>query len=306
MACKHGAKYFPVLKTLALPKDSYAGKVCLVTGGGTGIGKAIARTYSMLGGDVVIAARRLDVLKATSEEIEKESGRKVLPIQMDVRDQESIESCIDKIQERFGKIPNVCLNNAAGNFISPTERLSQNAFKTVVEIVLLGSANVTTAIGKRVIADGNIGCSFLYISTPYCRNSAEFVVPSGAAKNGVESLARSLATEWAKHHMRFNVIAPGPIPTKGAFGNLSNMTMEETIKLVSKHIPVGRVGDLQEVANLASYVTSDYASWMNGSVIDFDGGQQYFNHPSAFGAVCHKIPNEQWDAVRTKIDKNKK
>uniref|UniRef100_A0A0N5A5F3 2,4-dienoyl-CoA reductase, mitochondrial n=1 Tax=Parastrongyloides trichosuri TaxID=131310 RepID=A0A0N5A5F3_PARTI len=305
MSCKQASKYFPILKNIALSSSSYNGKIVLVTGGGTGMGKAMAKTYSALGGDVVIAARRLDVLEKTADEISNETGRKVLPLKMDVRNVSEIKETINKIEETFGNTPNVVVNNAAGNFISPTERLSENAFRTVMEIVLQGSFNVTSEIGKRIIKKDDRSCSFLFISTPYCRNTAEFVVPSGCAKNGVESLARSLSSEWAKYGMRFNVIAAGPVPTKGAFGNLSNRSMEETIEMISKTVPVGRCGDVQEIANLASFITSDFASWLNGAIIDFDGGQRFFNHPSAFGKELHKIPDNQWDGITEKIKKNK-
>uniref|UniRef100_A0A0N5BVM6 2,4-dienoyl-CoA reductase, mitochondrial n=1 Tax=Strongyloides papillosus TaxID=174720 RepID=A0A0N5BVM6_STREA len=305
MSCKQATKYFPIIKNIALQPSSYDGKIVLVTGGGTGLGKTLAKTYSLLGAEVAIASRRLNVLEATAEEIKNETGKKVLPVKMDVRNVQEIKSAIDNIENCFGNIPNVVVNNAAGNFISPTERLSDNAFRTVVEIVLQGSFNVSNEVGRRVINKEDRTCSFLYISTPYCRNSAEFVVPSGCSKSGVETLARSLSSEWAKYGMRFNVIAPGPIPTKGAFGNLSNLSMEETIELISKGVPVGRCGDPQELANLATFVTSDFASWLNGAIIDFDGGQRFFHHPSSFGRQLHKIPKEQWDAITENIKKNK-
>ncbi|CEF67955.1 2,4-dienoyl-CoA reductase, mitochondrial [Strongyloides ratti] len=305
MSCKQAAKYFPIIKNIALQPSSYNGKIVLVTGGGTGMGKAMAKTYSYLGGDVAIASRKLDVLEDVAKEIENETGKKVLPIKMDVRNSKEIKNAIDEIESNFGNTPNVVVNNAAGNFISPTERLSENAFKTVMEIVLQGSFNVTNEVGKRIIKKEDRTCSFLYISTPYCRNSAEFVVPSGCSKSGVETLARSLSSEWAKYGMRFNVIAPGPIPTKGAFGNLSNLSMEETIELLSKAIPVGRCGDVQEIANLASFITSDFASWLNGAIIDFDGGQRFFHHPSALGKQLHKISDNEWDKITEAIKKRK-
>lgn len=134
---------------------------------------------------------------------------------MDVRKPEMVAKSIDLIESKFGQLPNIVVNNAAGNFIMATERLSPNAIRTVVDIVLLGTVNVTTEIGRRLIrSKGNTGCAFLSISTPYARNGAPFVMPSAISKAGVENLTRTLASEWAKYGMRFNVIAPGPIPTE--------------------------------------------------------------------------------------------
>ncbi|KAH7671621.1 Protein DECR-1.2, partial [Aphelenchoides avenae] len=151
MACKTPERFFPVVKTPALPKGSFNGKLALVTGGGTGLGKAMATTLAALGAQVVIAARRLDVLKATANEITSLTKAEVLPVQLDVRNAENVAQAVDQIEQRFGRLPNVVVNNAAGNFIMATERLSPNAIRTVVEIVLLGTVNITTEIGRRLV-----------------------------------------------------------------------------------------------------------------------------------------------------------
>ncbi|KAK0406500.1 hypothetical protein QR680_018610 [Steinernema hermaphroditum] len=159
---------------------------------------------------------------------------------MDVRHPEIVEKSVDAIESEFGRLPNVVINNAAGNFIMALERLSPNAVRTVVDIVLLGAVNVTTEIGRCVINQKKDGCSFFSISTPYARSGGPFLLPSAMSKAGVENMTKSLSAEWAKHGMRFNVIAPGPIPTKDAFGRLSNRTMHETAHMLSKTVFVGR------------------------------------------------------------------
>ncbi|CEF62231.1 2,4-dienoyl-CoA reductase, mitochondrial [Strongyloides ratti] len=306
MACTNPTKFFPIFKGLALTENAFKGKVALVTGGGTGMGKAIAKTISMLGGDVAIASRKINVLQEAAKEIEKESGRFVLPIETDVRDNEKVKNCIDMIENKFGKTPNVVINNAAGNFVSPFERMSENAFKTVIDIVLIGSVNVTREVGKRVIKNQNDGCSFLYLSANYARNSAEFLAHSGAAKAGVESIARTLTGEWGKYGMRFNIICPGPIPTQGAFGNLSPKQIEDSINLVSQSVPAGRCGDVQEIANLAAFITSDYGTYISGANIEIDGGRQYLNSSGGVGPYYHQYTDEMWDNAVKVIKKRNK
>ncbi|PIO72478.1 hypothetical protein TELCIR_05588 [Teladorsagia circumcincta] len=181
-----------------------------------------------------------------------------------------------------------------------TERLSPNAIKAVVDIVLLGTMNVTTEVCRRAIK-ANQGCAVLSITTPYARHGGAFVVPSAISKAGVENMTRSLASEWAKYGMRFNVIAPGPIPTEGAFSRLASGPMEDMEKVAASHIPVGRLGQPEELANLAAYVCSDYASWMNGAIIDFDGGQQFLNHNSSFGSHLHEMSTDDWEQIENTI-----
>lgn len=196
-----------------LPNGSFDGKIAIVTGGGTGLGKSMATVLSALGAQVVITSRKLDVLQNTAEEISSKTKKEVLPIDADVRDPLSVRDAIDQCIDTFG-LPNIIINNAAGNFIAPTERLSPNAFHNVINIVLMGTANVTLEVGKRLIA-AKQGANFLAISTPYAQEGSGFVVPSACAKAGVEVLSKSLASEWSRYGMRFNVIQPGPIYTKG-------------------------------------------------------------------------------------------
>uniref|UniRef100_A0AC34GVQ4 2,4-dienoyl-CoA reductase n=1 Tax=Panagrolaimus sp. ES5 TaxID=591445 RepID=A0AC34GVQ4_9BILA len=310
--CKKPEKYFPIKKSPALVAGALNGKLALITGGGTGLGKAMALTMSCLGADVVIAARRLDVLEATAKEIQTKSGKEVFPIQLDIKKPELIAATYDQIEKKYGRLPNICVNNAAGNFIMATERLSPNAIKAVLDIVLLGTINMTVELGKRLIKnlDNHDGCAFLNITTPYARHGSSFVVPSATAKAGVENLVRSLAAEWGRYGMRFNVIAPGPIPTEGAWGRLSAVPIEESAAIAGQQVPLGRCGHAEELANLAAFVCSDYGSWINGSIIDFDGGQQFCGQGSAIGGTAyHEITSEGWeeieDLIRGRTGKNK-
>ncbi|KHN82481.1 putative oxidoreductase T05C12.3 [Toxocara canis] len=294
MACKTPFKFFPPCKTPALVAKSMSGKVALVTGGGTGIGRAIATTFASLGATVAIAARRFDVLEKTATEIRERTGAEVFALQMDVRKTESVRKTIDDIESKSGGPPTVVVNGAAGNFIMATERLSANAIRAVIDIVLMGTINVTVEVASR-------GCAFLVISTPYARNGAPFVVPSAVSKAGIENLTRSLATEWAKYGMRFNAIAPGPVPTEGAMGRLSTMSLEEAAQSAARTVPLGRCGEPEELANMAAFICSDYGSWLNGAIVDMDGGQQYMNHGSSFGPQLHDMTDGDWAAIETLI-----
>jgi len=201
-----------------LPPETYKDKVVLVTGGGTGLGKGMSLKFSHLGAKVAIASRRMNVLEDAAKEITAATGNTVLPVQLDVRDPAAVAKAIDQIEAELG-LPNVVINNAAGNFISPTERLSANAFQTIIDIVLKGSAFLTLDVGKRMIKQKKGGV-FLAITTHYTNEGSGFVVPSACAKSGVETMCKSLGVEWGRYGIRFNCIAPGPIETEGAFGNL--------------------------------------------------------------------------------------
>lgn len=293
-------KHFPPQMETMLPEGSFNGKVAFVTGGGTGLGKGMTKKFVDLGATVVISSRKQNVLEATADEIMSTNpAGKVVPIACDVRDPTSVSEAINRLQDLTGKLPSICINNAAGNFISPTERLSPNAFKTIVEIVLLGSANVTLEVGKRLI-EADQGCAFLGITTPYARTGSGYVTPSACSKAGVEALYKSLAAEWGKYGMRFNIIAPGPIYTEGAFSRLlvnpkSNAYEEEGWKM----IPIGRMGEIEEIANLATFVSSDYASWLTGAILDFDGGKNV-----ATSGEFNKLDmysKEDWDQIANLI-----
>ncbi|XP_077023282.1 2,4-dienoyl-CoA reductase [(3E)-enoyl-CoA-producing], mitochondrial [Tamandua tetradactyla] len=293
------SKFFPPIQKVMLPPNSFQGKVAFITGGGTGLGKGMTTVLSSLGAQCVIASRKIDVLKATAEEISSQTGNKVHSIQCDVRDPAMIRDTVSELIKVAG-LPDIVINNAAGNFISPTERLSPNAWKTIIDIVLNGTAFVTLEIGKQLIK-AQKGAAFLAITTIYAETGSGFVVPSASAKAGVEAMNKSLAAEWAKYGMRFNVIQPGPIKTKGAFSRLDPTGAYQ--KEMIERIPCGRLGTVEELANLAVFLCSDYASWINGAVIEFDGGEKS-SLSGEFNSL-KKVTKEQWDTIEGLIRKTK-
>lgn len=273
-----------------LREDSLQDKVILVTGGGTGLGRSMSKYFLELGAKVIITSRKLPVLEKAAEELSKETGGKVLPLACDVRENDQIEQMLDAAIEHYGRIDAV-LNNAAGNFISPTERLSHRAFGTVIDIVLKGTAQVTLAMGKRWIEAKQPG-TFLNIVTTYAWTGSGYVVPSACAKAGVLAMTRSLAVEWAKYGIRNNAIAPGPFPTEGAWSRLLPGDLAEKFAPENK-IPVGRYGEHQELANLAAYMMSDFSSFMNGEVVTIDGGE-WLKGAGEFNLMDMVTP-EMWD-----------
>ncbi|XP_030638219.1 2,4-dienoyl-CoA reductase [(3E)-enoyl-CoA-producing], mitochondrial [Chanos chanos] len=293
------AKFFPASEGAMLLPGTFKNKVAFITGGGTGLGKGMTTTLSTLGAECVIASRKLDVLKQTAEEISQKTGNKVHAIQCDVRDPASVEAAVSQLINDIG-LPDVVINNAAGNFISPSEKLSANAWRTITDIVLNGTAYVTLEIGKRLIK-AEKGAAFLAITTIYAESGSGFVVPSASAKAGVEALCKSLAAEWGRYGMRFNIIQPGPIRTKGAFSRLDPTGMFE--KSMIGRIPTGRLGTPEEIANLAAYLCSDYASWVSGAVIRMDGGE-YVSMAGEFNEL-KRVTKEQWAMLEAMIRSTK-
>ena len=277
--------------------DELKEKVIVVTGGGSGLGKSMTRYFLKLGAKVVISSRNIDKLKATASELEKETGGKVLPVQCDVRDYEQVEKMVANTIAAFGKVDGL-VNNAAGNFISPTERLSAHAFDTIIDIVLKGSKNCTLALGKHWIDIKQKSATVLNIVTTYAFTGSAYVVPSATAKAGVLAMTRSLAVEWAKYGIRMNAVAPGPFPTKGAWDRLLPGDLKEKFD-VTKKVPLRRVGDHQELANLAAYLMSDFSAYINGEVITIDGGE-WLQGAGEFN-MLEKIPTELWDMLEAMI-----
>jgi NAD(P)-dependent dehydrogenase (short-subunit alcohol dehydrogenase family) len=275
-----------------LKPGSLKDKTIIVTGGGTGLGKSMGKYFLELGANLVITSRKMDVLSETAKALSSETGGKVLPVSCDVRKYEEIENVIRSAEAEFGQIHAV-LNNAAGNFISPTERLSHRAFDIVVDIVLKGSYYTTLAAGKNWIAKKQPGV-FLNIVTTYAWTGSGYVVPSACGKAGVLALTRSLAVEWAKYKIRSNAIAPGPFPTEGAWSRLLPGDLAKKFD-PAERIPLKRVGEHQELANLAAYLLSDYSAYVNGEVITIDGGEWLRNG----GEFSHleMIPGEMWDML---------
>lgn len=275
-----------------LKDGALKGKNILITGGGTGLGRSMGEYFLALGANLVITSRKLDVLELTAKEMMSAKGGKVLPLACDVRDIDQVEGMWKAANEEFGNI-DVVLNNAAGNFISPTERLSTNAFNTVLDIVLKGTSQVTLTAGKDWIKKKQKG-TFLNIVTTYAWTGSGYVVPSAAAKAGVLAMTRSLAVEWAKYGIRSNAIAPGPFPTEGAWSRLLPGDLVKKFD-PAKKVPVGRVGEHQELANLAAYLVSDFSAYVNGEVMTIDGGE-WLQGAGEFNNL-DKIPQEMWDML---------
>ena len=276
-----------------LKEDALQGKVIAITGGGTGLGKAMGEYFLTLGARLAIAGRREEVLKKASTEMQENYGGEVIYSVCDVRNYEQVEAFRDKAIEHYGQV-DVLLNNAAGNFISPTERLSPGAFDAVIDIVLKGSKNCTLAFGKHWIANEELDKVVLSIVTTYAHTGSAFVVPSAMAKAGVSAMTRSLAVEWAKYGIRFNAIAPGPFPPKGAWSRILPGDIPEKLKL-EKQIPIERSGELQELANLAGYLVSDFAAYMNGEIVTIDAGEWLLGAGQM--NFLNELTPEMWDWV---------
>ena len=284
-----------------LRDDALKGKTIVVTGGGSGLGKAMTKYFLELGANVAISSRDLDKLKTTAAELESQTGGKCLPVQCDVRNYDEVENMLAEVLKAFGKV-DVLLNNAAGNFISPTERLSANAFDTIIDIVLKGSKNCTLAFGKHWIDTKQESSTILNIVTTYAWTGSAYVVPSATAKAGVLAMTRSLAVEWAKYGIRSNAIAPGPFPTKGVWDRLLPGDLAEKFDMAKK-VPLKRVGDHQELANLAAYLVSDFSAYVNGEVITIDGGE-WLKGAGQFN-LLEEIPEEMWDMLEMMIKAKK-
>jgi NAD(P)-dependent dehydrogenase (short-subunit alcohol dehydrogenase family) len=274
-----------------LRDDALKGKTIVITGGGTGLGKAMGTYFLKLGANLVITSRKAEVLRKTAGEMEKETGGKVLALSCDVRDYEQVEGVLAETLKIFGSADSL-INNAAGNFISPTERLSANAFSTIIDIVLKGSVNCTLAFGKHWIKQKQ-AANILNIVTTYAFTGSAYVVPSACAKGGVLAMTRSLAVEWGKFGIRSNAIAPGPFPTKGAWDRLLPGDLAEKFDFKNR-VPLKRVGDHQELANLAAFLVSDFSSYINGEVITIDGGE-WLQGAGQFNGL-EAIPDDLWES----------
>lgn len=285
-----------------LRDDALKGKTIVVTGGGSGLGKSMATYFLELGANVAITSRNLEKLQNTALEMEAATGGKVLSVQCDVRNYDQVETMVKASVAAFGQV-DVLLNNAAGNFISPTERLSANAFDTVIDIVLKGSKNCTLAFGKHWIDKKETNKTVVNIVTTYAWTGSAYVVPSATAKAGVLAMTRSLAVEWAKYGIRHHAIAPGPFPTKGAWDRLLPGDLKEKFDLAKK-VPLKRVGDHQELANLAAYLVSDFAQYLNGEVITIDGGE-WLKGAGQFN-LLEMVTPEMWDMLEMMVKSNKK
>ena len=283
-----------------LKEGTLENKVILITGGGTGLGKSMGKYFMELGAHLIITSRKQDILDKTAEEFEAYSGE-IFPVSADVRDAKDVKRVIQASLEKFGKV-DVLVNNAAGNFISPTERLSTKAFDVIVDIVLKGTYNYSLLLGKHWIEKKQSGV-ILNIVTTYAWTGSAFVAPSAAAKGGVLALTRSLAAEWVKYNIRSNAIAPGPFPTKGAWDRLFPKPISKFFNF-EKTLPMKRYGNHQELANLAAYMVSDYAGYMNGEVVTLDSGE-WIKNAGQFNRL-DKIPKKAWGLIERAVRGKKK
>jgi NAD(P)-dependent dehydrogenase (short-subunit alcohol dehydrogenase family) len=275
-------------------KDLLRSKRILITGGGTGLGKATAQRFLELGAEVYICGRRHDVLLATERELHALTGGRVHSRPCDVRDAAAVDEMIDTIW-KDGPL-DVLMNNAAGNFLSRTEELSLRAFESVLGIVLMGTLHTTLACGKRWLAEQRPAV-VLNITTTYTTTGSAYVVPSAVSKAGVQTLTRSLAVEWGNRCIRMNAIAPGPIPTEGAFSRL--LPRSEFEDLAKQRIPLGRFGTMEEFANLAAFLVSDGSAYINGEVVTMDGGE-WLQGAGEFTQLGRMLKEEEWQQMKPK------
>lgn len=247
--------------------DLLRDRVALITGGGSGLGLAMARSFAALGARVALLGRNVERLEAARTQLGIDAGR-TLAVPADVRDPAAVAAAVESVERDLGAI-DVLVNNAAGNFLAASETLSPNGFDAIVRIVLHGTFHCSAEAGRRMIARGR--GSILNIVATYAWTGSAYVVPSAAAKAGVLALTRSLAVEWAAHGVRVNAIAPGPFPTEGAWSRL--MPSEQAQAAALERVPAGRFGDPEELARLAVFLVSDAAPFITGEVVTIDGGE---------------------------------
>ena len=275
-------------------KNLLAGKRILITGGATGLGKSMGRRFLELGASLHICGRREGMLGESAEELGRAAGGTIKTYPCDVRDSARVEAMIDEIW-KDGPL-DILVNNAAGNFLARTEELSLGAFQAVIGIVLMGTLHATLACGRRWIKEGHHG-NVLNITTTYAESGSAYVVPSSVAKAGVLNLTRSLAVEWGPRGIRLNAIAPGPIPTEGAFSRL--MPLKSLEDLAKKRNPLGRFGTHEELANLAVFLVSDQSGYVNGHQVVMDGGE-WLKGASEFSGLGDLLTQEQWQGMKPK------
>jgi NAD(P)-dependent dehydrogenase (short-subunit alcohol dehydrogenase family) len=272
------------------------GERILITGGGTGLGKVMAEACLMLGAEVYICGRRGGVIEAAAKDLSDAHGGKCVGIACDIRVPEAIADMIDTIWADGGALTGL-VNNAAGNFISRTEDLSARGFDAISNIVFRGSFFVTLECGKRWLAEGK-HASVLSILTTWVWNGGPFTVPSAMSKAGLNVMTQSLAVEWGNRGIRFNAIAPGPFPTEGMTARLNPSAVGAETKPADPGIPLGRNGEMRELANLAVYLLSPMSAYVNGQTIAIDGGSHLqgggFSRLASWG-------DAEWEAARNAI-----
>lgn len=277
--------------------DLLKGKRALITGGATGLGKAMAQRYLQLGATVYICGRREEVLQDAVKDLSPQAtSGKIESFRCDVRELAAVEESVARIWEA-GPL-DILVNNAAGNFLARTEDLSPRAFEAVIGIVLTGTINMTMTVGRRWLAEKRAGTMLNIVATYASTGSGSgYVVPSAMAKAGVLALTRSLAVEWGPRGIRMNAIAPGPIPTEGAFSRL--MPKKEMEKLAVQRVPLRRFGTPEEIANLAAYLVADGSAYINGEVVTMDGGE-WLQGAGEFNFLGHMMSDADWEMFKPK------
>jgi len=273
----------------------FKGQRILVSGGGTGLGRAMAERFLQLGAAIYICGRRLTVLEQTAAELMTRHGGKVNPCAVDIRDATQVDAMVDRIWQDGGPLTGL-VNNAAGNFISRTEDLSARGFNAIADTVFRGTFQLTQAVGKRWIAD-KVGGSVVSIVVTWIWTGSPFVVPSAMSKAGIDAMTKSLAIEWGRYGIRFNAIAPGVIQTEGAAARLR--PVDGTTDAMAARNPLGRVGELHEIGNLAAFLLCDQCSWLNGQTIALDGGDYLSN--GAYFKQYFDWNDEEWNEAKQRI-----
>jgi NAD(P)-dependent dehydrogenase (short-subunit alcohol dehydrogenase family) len=274
--------------------DLLKNKRILVTGGGTGLGKVMASHYAQHGADLYICGRRENVLKETATEIEDKYNVNVKYETLDIRASNDVEDYIDRI---FQDAPlDGLVNNAAGNFISPTKDLSHKGFDAIANIVFHGTFYITHSVGKRWIDLKHKG-SIISILTTWVWTGSPYVVPSAMSKSGLNAMTQSLAAEWGKYGIKVNAIAPGPFPTKGAWERLNPGGNNDSEFMGS--VPVGRLGEMSELQNLATFLMADGCDYLTGQTIAIDGAQ-YLTGGGTFSNL-DKVSEDDWEQLRAMI-----
>ncbi len=252
-----------------LPNNTLRERVAIITGGGTGIGRAIAHEYARLGARVVIASRDPEHLDPAAADLRAQFGDVILAVPTDIRVPEQVDHLCNEAVRRFGAL-DILVNNAAGNFICPAEKLSPNGWNAVINIVLNGTFYCSRAAGLRMIGSGR-GGNILNLVAAYAWTGGPGTIHSACAKAGVVCMTRTLAVEWARHKIRVNAIAPGPVETEGAGSKL--WASPQVREAMLKTVPSGRIGAAEEIAHASSYLVSDYADFITGETLVMDGGQ---------------------------------
>lgn len=273
--------------------DLLKGKRILVTGGGTGLGREMASHYAEHGADLYMCGRREGVLKETADQLISEYGVNVSYESLDIRASEDVD---DYIQRIFDEGPlDGLVNNAAGNFISPTKDLSHKGFDAIANIVFHGTFYMTHSVGKRWIESKHKG-SIISILTTWVWTGSPYVVPSAMSKSGINTMTQSLAAEWGKYNIKVNAIAPGPFPTKGAWERLNPKGDDESSM---GSVPLGRVGEMSELQNLATFLMADGCDYLTGQTIAIDGAQ-YLTGGGTFSGL-DKLSEDDWEQMRAMI-----